>query len=418
MSRVTGLLAIIVPALLASCAPNRAPAPPPVEPAGPVRSTGSVTDRSAVVASVNAFGLDLYKRLGRSDRNLFLSPPSIATAVAMAHVGARSETAAEIARALHVTVPGAAFHREIGRLARQTRIEGEGRRVTVANALWVQSGFGLEADYAARLRDDFGAPPQAVDFRDAAAAARRINDWTKRGTGGRITELFSPASFTQDTRLVLANAVYLKADWLSPFKPHRTRPEPFHLASRAPVDVPFLNDIRALRHLDGDGFTAVALPYVGGELSMLVFLPDAASELARFERALDGASLDRWMRALSVAPSVPMAFAMPRLKLTTTYPLVADLQALGIARAFLSGADFSGISRAAPLRIDEVIHKTFLQVDEKGTEAAAVTGLEIIATGATRPPPLTFRADRPFFFVIRDERSGAALFVGRIVDPR
>lgn len=409
-----GLAALVA---CSSRVPSGEPAPPPPRESA-LPAAEAAGDTEAAVAGTNALGIDLYKQVSRPGENVFLSPPSIATALSMAYAGARGETAAEMGKVLRSGLTAAAHGKAYGQLSRAAALNSDGARVTVANAVWLQQGFAVERTYVDALRRDFGAPPEIVDFGQAQAAADRINDWTRRNTGGRITELFSPASFTVDTRLVLANAVYLKADWLSPFKAYDTRPAPFFLAPRGLVSVKFLNGQKELRYLDGDGFTAVALPYRGDTLSMLVFLPKPDSDLSRFERALGGAALRKAMRALDSAPIVPLMLALPKLKLETTYPLVPELRALGMVRALRKGADFSGIGRSQPLHIDEVVHKTFLQVDEKGTEAAAVTGVEIIATGARIPPPLTFRADRPFFFVIRDNRSGSALFMGRIVDPK
>lgn len=417
-----GLATIMALSALAACAaPAPGPPPPAAANAAPMPpqapAAPSASDREAAVAGINALGIDLYKQVARPGENVFLSAPSLSTVLAMAYAGAQGATADEMARALRFTLPPARLHREIGRLTREAAIDAPGRKVTAANALWVQSGFAVERDFLATL-EGYGAPPREADFEKAAPqATRRINDWVERSTAGRIKDLFAPGALHEDTRLVLTNAVYLKADWLDRFDPDDTRSMAFFLEPSGSVTVPFLNEDQRLAFYKGEGFAAVALPYQGEELSMLVFLPDAGRGAASLERDLTGASIERWMRALAAAPKVRVRLSLPKVKLQTRYQMIPALEALGMARAFRDGAEFGGITRAVPLAIDQVVHQTFLQIDEQGTEAAAATGVAIRVTSGPRPPEVVFRADRPFVFAIRDNRSGALLFLGRIARP-
>jgi serpin B len=357
------------------------------------------------------FGLALYRELGAKPGNLFLSPVSLSTALAMVYAGAEGETASEMARALRF--PASRTHDEAGALLRALPVEGEARRLSIANALWVQAGFPLKPAFTATMHDRYRGDAQPVDFIDAPeAAVTAINRWAEQQTAGRIRGLIQRENVTDRTRLVLTNAVYFKADWLSPFQAVQTRLRPFRLAGSGAIEVPMMRQRGRFRLLDEPAFEAVEMPYKGEEFSMMVFLPKAGSTLGAFEAELGADRLGQRIEALRAAERADIELVVPKLELDTRGSMVPVLQALGMRRAFSDQAQLRGIADA-DLRISDVIHQTWLRVDEKGAEAAAATGA--LAEIVSMPRP--FHADRPFFFVIRDNRTGTLLFIGRIERP-
>jgi leukocyte elastase inhibitor len=416
---------IIIP-LIAVFAASACARPAPQEPAremaavappalGPTVPPGE--ERMALVAGNANFGVDLYRRLGSG--NIFFSPAGIATAFGMAQVGARGETAREIAAAMRFPVAGDRLHATLGPLARELALDQPGRRLTVANALWVQSGYPIKADYAGTLGTHYRAPPSSLDFqRNRAGAAAAISRWAEQNTNGRIRNLLAATDLHPRTRLVLTNTIWFKADWQRQFEAGQTRERPFFLRGGAPVTVRLMHQREArFHHMDGGSFEALELPYRGEEMSMLVFLPKARDGLPAFERDLTGTKLIGWSEELRAAEQKVVDLALPKLQLETRYDLPAPLKEMGMRLAFSDNADLSGITDAEALLIDRAIHQTFLLIDEKGTEAAAATAFTVRPVSAPPRPQVRFHADHPFFFIIRDNRSGAILFMGRIEAP-
>ncbi|HWH17006.1 MAG TPA: serpin family protein [Allosphingosinicella sp.] len=402
-----GLSACSAPRMEQQAAPQEQSTPP--HPASPV---AAAPPESLAVGQAE-FGVELYRRLGSKPGNIFLSPASISAALAMVQAGAEGETAAEMARALRYPA-GAELHEQIGALLRRWPIEAEGRTVRIANALWVQRDFPLRPEYRSLVQRHYGGEASPVDFVGAPdQAIATINAWAEEKTAGRIKGLLARANITPDTRLILTNSIYFKADWLRPFSANSTRQRPFLLPYGRSIEATMMRQRGHFRVLRQDEFEALEAPYKGEELSMILFVPKRPDGLQRFESGLTGERLNGWIDALRTEQPGDIEFVMPKLQLTTKASLVPELQALGMRRAFTDQAQLSGIAPAR-LRVSDVIHQTFLLVDEKGTEAAAVTApiIEIVSM------PRQFHADRPFFFLIRDNRSGTILFMGRIEDPR
>jgi serine protease inhibitor len=357
------------------------------------------------------FGLALYRVLGEKPGNLFLSPVSLSTALGMVYAGAEGQTAAEMASALRF--PGRATHDQAAALLRALPADGEGRKLTVASALWVQEAFPLRPAFLSVMRDRYGSPPRGVDFVDAPdSAIAEVNRWAEEQTNGRIRGLIQRANVNHLTRLILTNAVWFKADWLRPFQARQTGPRPFHLAAGGTVQVPMMRQRGNFRLLEAPAFEAVEMPYKGEEFSMLIFLPRTRAGLKAFEAELDAGRLSGWIDALRTSQPRDLELVVPKIELETRGSLVAPLQALGMRRAFTSSAQLGGIAEA-DLRVSEVIHQTWLRVDEKGTEAAAATGAIAEIVSVPRP----FHADHPFFFAIYDKRTKTLLFIGRIERP-
>lgn len=368
---------------------------------------------SPAATATDALGLDLLRTLGHE--NLVLSPDSIAAALAMVGTGAAGKTQAQILSTLHLRSP--AQLAGIGALQRQILAEqganGEPQAPTldIANGLFLQDGFPVEAPFLEGLRESFGAAPQRVDFaHESPEAVHTIDSWIGTRTHGLIPELFS--SLEPETRLVLANAIYLKAAWLDPFSKDDTVPAPFYATGQS-SQVPFMSQTESIPYARGGDWTAVELPYSASTLSLLVVLPTGSS-LPELERRLNPALLTRIAQGMR---QTRVALSIPRIHLTLHTSLVDPLKVLGITDAFDLRANFSRIAHES-LMISVVEHAADLELDEAGTVAAAATGVgvSIYLISTPRPPPVRFDANHPFLFFLRDDRTGALLFAGRLIN--
>ena len=372
------------------------------------------------VEAVNAFALDLYARLRPADGNLFFSPYSVASVLAVTFAGARGETRKQMARTLHFAPEGGVAQSGFAAIDRDLKAGAvrSGYRLDLAGALWGQRGFGFREEFLRQLKEGHGAGLLEADFQgDREGARRAINDWASRETGGRITDLVLPNALGPLTRLVLTHAVYFKGSWATPFDPAETGAGPFRLAKDRTVGVPLMRRTGQMNYFESRALQALELPYVGGDLSMVVLLPRQRNGIAELERSITVESLRTWLAGLR-ARSVDAV--LPKLTLSWGSDLARTLSAMGMPDVFdQEKADFSGMNGNVPepLRVAAVIHKAFAQVNEEGTEAAASTAVEM----AMRSMPETatvFRADHPFVFLIRDNRSGVILFMGRVADPK
>jgi serpin B len=379
-------------------------------------------DQKAVVEGNNAFAVDLYAQLRSQPGNLFFSPESISTALSMAYAGARGDTAAEMAKTLHFTLPPDHLHPAMGALLSDLNAAHNGYQLRVADALWAQRDYVFLNDFLKLTKSDYGAGFNQVDFKGATEAARlTINQWIEQKTGNKITNLLQPGVLDSLTKMVLTNAIYFKGDWRTPFVKAWTEDDDFHLSPARNVKAPLMHLTEGFDYLDGGTFQALEIPYEGGDLSMIVFLPRDIDGLPALEQSLTASSMKQWLDQLHPVPEVILT--LPKFKMTRQFNLQNTLGAMGMKRAFdANAADFSGMSGNRELFISAVIHKAFVDVDEKGTEAAAATAM--VMEGATArpprfqpPPPPVFRADHPFVFLIRDNRSGGILFMGRVTDP-
>ena len=376
---------------------------------------------SVIAKGDNQFALDLYAKLRGQEGNLFFSPYSISTALAMTRAGAGGDTAAEMDRTLHFTLPEAPLQAAFGALVRE--INGDpadakrGYQLSTANALWGQKGFPFKTKFLKLVNDNYGAGLREVDFKAAAEQARSaINAWVEKETRDKIKNLLHQGDLTPDTRLVLTNAIYFKGDWVSPFKKALTKNEPFHLSADKKADAPLMHHTGEYSYLDGDTFQALELPYSGKNLTMVVLLPKKVDGLADFEKELTADNLAGWIGKLREQKVI---VSLPKFKTTQRISLARTLAEMGMKKAFTRGADFTGMGgEPGELLLSDVIHKAYIDVNEEGTEAAAATAVGVKASAAFRPRPTpVFRADHPFVFLIRDKRSDSFLFLGRLADP-
>ena len=373
-------------------------------------------DLAELVAANTAFAFDLYQQVGDQDGNLFYSPYSVSIALAMTYAGARGETEQQMADALRFTLPQDRLHPAFNVLDQALASRGASSdqfELHVVNRIWGQVDYPFLESFLDVLAENYGAGLNLLDFVNATEQSRvAINDWVAAQTRDRIKDLIAPGAITALTRLVLTNAVYFKAAWEEPFDEALTQDGSFHRLDGSQVTVPMMRQNAGFGYAAGNGYRAIELRYEGGELSMVIFLPDAA-RFAEFEAALDAARVDAIAQAL--APR-DLALTMPRFSFTRDFSLVEVLSAMGMPIAFTGGADFSGMNGSQDLFIQGVLHKAFVAVDEEGTEAAAATAV-IVGLTAAPPSELNVTIDRPFIFVIRDIETKTILFAGRVLDP-
>jgi serpin B len=383
-------------------------------------STPMAPEVASVVAGNTEFALALYRREAGNAANLFFSPYSISSALAMTYAGARGQTEEQMARALRFRLPPAelpqAFAGIADRLGQIGQEQGKTLALSVANCLWHERQYHFLESFLELNRKYFRAEIQAADFVHQPEVARAaINAWVERQTRDKIRDLLQRGQITPQTRLVLCNAIYFKGSWASKFDPKATRPLPFFVSANRPVTVPMMARTMKVRSREQDGCTLFELPYAGGELSMVILLPDAVDGLAAVEQQLTAEKLGDWLVALRQAGEREAQVALPKFKLNCRLDLGQDLAAMGMPSAFGSTADFSGITGSRDLFISGVVHQAYVDVNEEGTEAAAATGVTMRAMSVQRP--VVLRVDHPFLFLIQELRTGTILFLGRVTNP-
>ena len=374
----------------------------------------SAGDQAKLAAANSGFGFDLFQQIVREqpDTNLFISPFSVSTVLQMIANGAVGATKHELDRVLHTDVLPAGSLNAASEGLNQSLNSQTNVILELANAIWYQQGIPLKPGFVSVNREFFQAELGAVDFA-RPASAQTINHWADQSTHGKIQDVVR-WPFESATRVVLANAIYFKGKWERPFDKQETRPHAFYPASGGEKEVPTMWRHGQFAHQRSDDFQAVQLPYAGGRLCLDVYLPDADSSLtkllARFNSAPERSKM------LEGFLDREGTLALPRFKLEYDITLNDPLQALGIKRAF-HGGDFSAMSDES-LEVSEVKQKSYVEVNEEGTEAAAVTVGMMRATAVLRPQkPFEMIVDRPFFFVIKDTQTKSILFMGVVCDP-
>ncbi len=387
----------------------------------------SGSDLADLVGGNSAFAFDLYHALTEKDGNLFYSPYSISVALAMTYAGARGETERQMADTLHYRLSQDKLHNALNGLDLDLASRGKNSgfedseriRLNIANAIWGQAGYQFAPDFLDVLALNYGAGMRSVNFVEALEESRKaINDWVAESTEDRIRDLIPKKGITEQTRLVLANAIYFNASWLWTFDEELTDDHPFHLLNGDSVNIPMMTQTADFGYVKKEGYLALELPYRAGNMSMLVLLPDEGM-FNEFETALD---TDLVRQALEEMEYTYLRLKMPKFKVESQFKLNEVLKDMGMPNAFSgSAADFSGMDGRkcgddpGCLVISDVFHKAFVSVDEKGTEAAAATAVAMATSSRPEPQPVVI--DRPFIFLIRDIDTGAIIFVGRVVDP-
>lgn len=387
-------------------------------------------EMSQLAAGNAEFAMRLYNETAaKAEGNVFFSPLSVTTALAMTYAGAKGQTATEMATALSFKLPPERLHVAMNALDlalssrsldAPARKDGKPFALRSVNTTFGQKGYPFEAPYLDTLAKNYGSGVQLADFKAKPDAERlKINAWVEKQTDQKIKDLLGQGTISEITRLVLVNAVYFNADWANPFEKESTKNAPFTKLDGTKADVPTMNQELGVPYLSNDKLDAIELAYEGRKVSMVVVVPKG--DFKTFETSFDGNALLATMAGLSTP--TPVRVALPKFELTgESVSLTKPLKTLGMVSPFSEEkADFSGMLAPSvdKLHISDVIHKAFVRVDEKGTEAAAATA--VVMAGATSipvDPPKVFRADRPFLVFIRDVPTNTVLFTGRIVSPQ
>jgi len=384
-------------------------------------SNVSTDDIDSLVSGNDEFAFDLYSRLSEGDGNLFLSPYSISLALAMTYAGARGQMEQQMADVLGFTLSQDQLHaafnalqQELESRSQQAEVKEDQRfRLNIVNAIWGQDGYQFLPAYLDTLAQEYGAGLRVLDFAKSPEPSRiTINDWVSEQTEERIKDLIPAGAIDPLTRLVLTNAIYFNASWQTHFEESATADGTFTLLDGLQVTAQMMNEQENFLYAQGDDYQAIALPYVGGDLDMLIILPNEG-QFEQFQQQMDAQQFASIAESLSYTE---VALSMPKFKFDAEFSLGATLKAMGMPLAFSDQADFSGMSDAKDLYISDVVHKAFVSVDESGTEAAAATAV-IMKAMAMPLEPIKMSVDHPFIFAIRDNPTGSILFLGRVTSP-
>lgn len=383
--------------------------------AGPSQVQVTPDEANALARASNAFGVDLYERLRECSGNLAFSPASIEVALTMTWAGARGQTATQMARVLHLEGDAEPYHRAASTLIRALNDpDRDSYELRVVNRLFGDLQCQFKPEFLDLTRRFYGAELERLDFRQSCEECRcHINEWIAGQTNDRIRDLLPGGSVDSATSLVLTNAVYFLGQWAIQFGESDTRGELFFTADGREVQANMMFQTNSFRYAEHRGLKVLEMDYVGDELAMTVLLPDTRDGLPAIEQRLGTAELDHWAGSLR---QTEVSVKLPRFRIAPeSIGLAQTLSEMGMPIAFTGEADFGAMADER-LWISEVHHKAFVEVDEKGTEAAAATAV-VMTRGAPPPPPSCFVADHPFLLLIRDRRSGIVLFIGRVSDP-
>lgn len=381
---------------------------------------GEATTERAIAEANNRFSLDLYGQMQGESGNLAFSPYSVSSALAMTYAGARGQTEQEMAHVLHLPFGQDGTHAASAALRRSLleMVAVPGGTLSVANRLWGQDEKRFLEPFLHLTHDAYGAELAQLDFINKTEdARRRINEWTLEQTRSMIPDLLQPGVITDLTRLVLTNAIYFKARWQEPFEGNATHDESFYPAPAETLKVPMMRRMGRYPYSQMNGAKLLVMHYTGKRSAMVIVLPESIDGLAGVEADLLSGKLDS---SIEAARDADVYVSIPRFRVTSTFSLKGTLSSLGMASAFdQDKADFSGMDGNRDLFISEVVHKTVVDVAEKGTEAAAATAV-VMTRGEHAVPehPVLFTANHPFLFLIRDMETGCVLFIGRVINPK
>jgi serpin B len=387
-------------------------------------------DVQALARSYNALGADLYKKLRSASAgkgNLAMSPASIGIALGMTWLGARGDTAQQMQKTMHLTLEPAALEKaHAGVLSEWLAPNTDDLVLRVANRLFVERTLKVEAPFLKATRDGFGAPVELMDFAKAPGPSRtRINDWVSQQTRERIRDLLPPDGVSNDTRVVLTNAMYFKAKWATPFEESATKPKPFYAEGTRKIGAPTMSQVGHYAYREVGDVEVAEIPYSGARFAMAIVLPKKRDGLGGVEDKLSAEVLQSWLGGKQEHKRLRLELPKFKVEPGATVRLKDALSELGMPVAFdRAKADFTGIHvfkrPEDRLLISNVFHKAFVEVNEKGTEAAAATAVSMAKAGAAPPSdePKPFVADHPFLFVLRDVKSQMVLFIGRVTQPK
>lgn len=414
---VAGLLgALAMPALAAEPKVPTGTTSPAAKPATAEQAQAVTPEVQSIADANNKFAFELYQFLTKQPGNQFFSPISIETALAMTYAGAAGQTKADMAKVLHLGLPDGQVQDGFHTLQAILNSAPDAYQLKIANRLWGANGYAFLPAFLTTTREKYGAELAPVDFAKSEEARATINRWVEEQTNGKIKDLIPSGALNAMTRLVLTNAIYFKGKWDTPFSKSETKDAAFYESKDKKSDVATMYQKNKFRYAAADGVQVLELPYTQHHLSMVILLPTEREGLEKLEKGLTAENVQKWCDSLR---SQDVQAYVPKFKMSSEFTMGEVLSAMGMGSAFGGSADFTGISSSEQVNISEVIHKAFVEVGEEGTEAAAATGVVIRALAVQIPKePVVFRADHPFVFMIRDNRTNAILFLGRVVDPK
>lgn len=394
---------------------NQEPTP---EPATITDDKGATsTGIKSVISANDQFALDLYSQLKNSEGNIFFSPYSISTALAMTYEGARGKTADEMQSVFHFPTDGNLRKSSFAAIHNQLNKPDVKYKLNIANALWAQNDYKFLNEYLTTLQQYYAGKATNVDFKNSTEEARQtINKWVEDKTNNKIKDLFPQGSLNNLTRLVLTNAIYFKGTWIKQFEKSQTRDEDFRVSSANTIKVPMMRQTdknAKFNYAEDNNVQILEMPYEGDKLSMMVLLPKN-DNLSSIESSLSLEKISDWRSKLK---EQRVDVFMPKFTFDTKYFMNETLAKMGMSTAFTYDADLSGMDGTQNLFIQKVIHQAFVDVNEEGTEAAAGSGVSV-EFKSIAPQTTIFRADHPFIFVIQDKDNGNILFLGRVANPK
>jgi len=370
-----------------------------------------------IADSNNVFAFKLYNEVRRSEdnENLFFSPFSISTALAMTYAGAKNETEKQMSHTLHFSLDQNTFHKNYKNYLEKIGSDtGKDLVMGIANSLWIANSLKLLPSFSGIVNTDYKSAAKNVDFSNTEQTRQEINSWVEQKTNNKIKGLIKPRILDADTKLVLVNAIYFNGKWKTPFPKDSTKNEKFHKTYSGNVKVNFMHNTAHYKYYHDDTLKAIDIPYADGKISMIVLLPQDRDDIDTIENKLNYRYYSKIVSSMSQQKIV---LALPKFKTTAEFELADELSNMGMPIAFSSSANFKGMSDES-LCISHVIHKAFIDVTEEGTEAAAATAVNMKMLMVMRAPvSISFIANHPFIFVIRDNATGSILFMGKIMDP-
>lgn len=374
------------------------------------------TAQQNLASANNDFGIALYQALDTENSktdNLFIAPYSVSSALAMTWAGARGETASEMAKVLRFSPDQFNPHDGISSL--NSAFESlDHVTMNVANSLWPAEKFKLDPVYLDLMKKYYGVEITALDYAGETEASReKINTWVETETREKIKNLITPGALDPMTVLVLVNAIYFKGDWMTKFDPDRTVEGTFQCADGSKQTVSMMRQKKEFKYTEIEDLKILEMPYIGDRLAMTLILPQDMKTLNAVETAITPDKLNRWFKQMR---NVEVDVTLPKFKMEWGATDITDaLKSMGMRQAFSGRADFSGMAKGGGINIDMVLHKTYIEVNEEGSEAAGATA--VILRKTAMMPRIEFTADHPFIFMIRDTGSGAILFMGRLMAP-
>jgi len=382
----------------------------------PMRESATI---SAISEANNEFALSLYKKIGEDEKNIVFSPYSLTSALAVTYAGARGNTAKEMAEVLWFPENQALFHPAYKAFTDSILLTGneKGTEFRIANALWVQDDYKLRQDFLDLAESCYKAKAENVNFKvpeELEKTRQKINKWIEDVTNNKIQNLIGQGVLKELTRLVITNAIWFNGNWVKPFDTSSTSPSVFHISSEKSVSTDFMHQKTDVGYYEDTEIQALEIPYKGGKKSMLIILPKETDGWRLVGRVLTAERLKIISQGLEVKE---VDMAIPKFKYESQFNLKETLMLLGMKEPFSNFADFSGMTDANDLKIDEVIHKAFIEVNESGTEAAAATAVIMILKSAFGEQQIKFIANHPFIYFITDKTTGGIVFMGRLVNP-